>query len=304
MGLEFRRVLFRSTITMECNVHNATIKIHFSASYNYPTFNIKFNNQTLTSITKPYDNTLQEYVYSTKNIDKKIIIRDDLEDELFIKENTFDREVAYYQPVKIIKEYLVPHKEYLDLYLHEESEEYFVDLDKPKTFYEIQKRDKLEIKDRIIIEDYDFKFDDIVLNKTIDPQFISDLNLKKNGEYDVIIAPPFNGKFKVIVNNQQNYLNLIKEQNERLQDLAKLSENTIFLLNQKEVQIKEIINETSTTKEELATNYNICLENLEENKKNNSFNNIVNKTKLKLDKKITSAFFLVFSFITFLFVKK
>ena len=62
---------------------------------------------------------------------------------------------------------------------------------------------------------------------------------------------------RVIVNNQQNYLNLIKEQNERLHDLAKLSENTIFLLNQKEVQIKEIINETSTTKEELATNYNI-----------------------------------------------
>ena len=49
--------------------------------------------------------------------------------------------------------------------------------------------------------------------KYLDPQFISDLHLKKNGEYDVIIAPPFHGKFKVILNNHQNYQNLIIEQN-------------------------------------------------------------------------------------------
>lgn len=173
------------------------------------------------------------------------------EEEIFETNFRKVRQVTKYKSQDEYVKYEKYEKEYLDDYYLEEEipEGYQIDLDSKKEFYYIKTRDKVEIKDRLIIDSYDTKLEDFILFTTVDDiKITSNINYYKNGEYDINFILPFKTvKKKVIVDIKENYLKALEEQNKYLDELEKENNNLYKENNNLNSQIKEVLQNKDET---------------------------------------------------------
>lgn len=206
-------------------------------------------------------------IYALKNIEEELNIKSGFNFFYEIVENSFEpvnpmfeeKEVSEI-PVeatkfkKVVKKtkyqyedlwikYYKLEKNYLDDYYLEPLEGYQIDLEKSKEFYYTSTRDKVTIKDRLIIDNYNSKLEDLIIDSTVpDIKITSNINYYKNGSYDINFITPFKTiKETVIVDIKENYIKLLKNQNKYLKDLE-IENNRLFIENNKlNVTLKEVL---------------------------------------------------------------
>ena len=190
--------------------------------------------------------------YCDENVNGKIVNEDPIYRNIFIK-----------------YEYKIITKEYLDLYVDEASTSYKIDYNDYKTYYRYKIRDKVVLNDDMTIENKDVNLNDFILESTLkDIKITSNLNLNVNGIYDINFILPFKTiSTNVKVDIKQNYLDALKLQEQYVDYLLDASETANYSVNQKNLEIKENIidstNEINRLKEEV-NNYKTKIKILEE----------------------------------------
>jgi len=161
-------------------------------------------------------------------------------------------------------------KQYLDDYYLEPIEGYYLDLNTKKEFYYIRTRDKVEIKDNLIIDNYDTKLEDFIISTTVDNiKITSNMNYYKNGTYDINFILPFktiNEKLKV--NIAENYIKALQVQNNYLKELEQKNAGLIISNNKLNTQIKEVLQNKDKSINEVNDKIIKCKYELEELKEN------------------------------------
>ena len=190
--------------------------------------------------------------YCDKNVNGKILNESPIYRNIFIK-----------------YEYKVITKEYLDLYIDEVTTNYMIDYNDYKTYYRYKIRDKVVLNDNMLIENKDVNLNNFILESTLnDIKITSDLNLNINGIYDINFILPFKTiSTTVKVDIKENYLNALKLQEQYVDYLVDAAETANYSANQKNLEIKENI--TDSTKEinrlkEEINNYKSKIKILEE----------------------------------------
>lgn len=188
-------------------------------------------------------------------------------------ENKFRQisQVLGYQYEDTYIKYIKKEKEYLMDYYLDSIDGYEIDLDSKKEFYYKKSRDKVEIADKLVIEDYDAKLEDFILDKTVDDiKITSNVNYYKNGEYDINFILPFRTvKSKVIVDIKENYLKTLKYQNEHLKELEQDNTTLNVINNNLTTNLKEVLTEKDKIIEDTSNQivkYKSEIEMLKDNK--------------------------------------
>lgn len=153
------------------------------------------------------------------------------------------RLVTKYKTEDLYIKYYRVDRTYLDEYYLKPLDGYLIDYDTKKEFYYIKTRDKVEIKERLIIDNYNIKLEDFILNTTVDNiKITSNINYYKNGEYDINFILPFKVvKTKVIVDIKENYLKILKKQNKYLKALEEENRKLFIQNNELNVKLKEVL---------------------------------------------------------------
>lgn len=179
-------------------------------------------------------------------------------------------------------------KEYYDDYFSEKPSETAIKDDEfisKDTYYY---RDKLELKDNLIITSKEQQLNDFVLYSSTDYNLTSNADLNKNGKYTLFIETPYNKFNKDIIVDIKD--NTIKEKQDEIDDLVKQIENITNDYEEKLDEINKKLNECSECKklleekEKLLKNYekelNDCKKNLD------SKNNLIEKIKTNYELKL------------------
>lgn len=171
------------------------------------------------------------------------------------------KEEKQYRNHYIYYEQKVLEKKYLDLYL-ENSDVYKLDYEDKKILYRYKKRDKVSIEENIVIEEKNIFLEDYISYSTIpkeDIKITSNLNLSLNGTYQINFILPYKTvKQDIKVDIKENYVNLIKKQNDYIKYLEKQSEIANYKVDKKNQEIKEIIIKNTEKQNELIGNLNSC----------------------------------------------
>lgn len=177
---------------------------------------------------------LNDPVYENSKLSEKEVIKTTFRDvKMVTKYKTEDLYIKYY---KILRQYLPD-------YYETSFDDYKVDFDSKKEFYYIKKRDKVEMADNLVIDKYDIKLEDFILNTTLENiKITSNVNYYKNGEYSINFILPFKTvKEKLIVDIKENYKNALKKQNESLKELEKYSQKLFINNNKLNIELKEVL---------------------------------------------------------------
>lgn len=184
---------------------------------------------------------------------------------------------------KVIENYIVYRNNYLiqrqevitkiyeDLYLSEETEEYKIDYEDFKTYYRYSVRDKVVIKDDLIIDNKDFNLNDFILETSVDNiEITSNLNPNINGIYNINFILPFKTVSTTLkVDIKENYLYALKQQERYIDYLLDKATSATYSVDEKNLEIKENIisstEEINLLKEEI-NNYRLKIKELEERK--------------------------------------
>lgn len=189
-----------------------------------------------------------------------------------IKQTSFNivNLVTKYKTEDLYIKYEKIEREYLDDYYLEPLEDYNLDLETKKEFYYIRTRDKVEIKDELIIDNYDDKLEDFIISTTIDNiKITSNMDYYVNGEYDINFILPFKTiKEKLKVNIADNYIKALEVQNNYLKELEKENNNLIINNNKLNTEIKEILKNKDETVNEVNNQIVECEYELKELKNN------------------------------------
>lgn len=149
-------------------------------------------------------------------------------DQLYIEDIKYSYVDTIYKRYDVVKEYV-----------NYETDSY--DIEK---LYRYQKRDKIEIKDNIILTNYKYDLDDYI--KCTNKYTVTDnIDIKNNGVYSILIK--FLGKEikrSVVVNIKDNEIRLDNEN--KLEELKNI-------INEKEYEIKTILEEKEKVNEEVNT---------------------------------------------------
>lgn len=220
--------------------------------------------------------------------EEKVLILDDLNfldvNELFLEKesvstsNNFNgrliKKETSYRNHLIYYEQEITNRKYLDLYL-EASEDYKLDLNDKKTLYRFRTRNKVIIEDEIIIDKKDINLKDYITFSSIPKEKIkitSNIDLNLNGTYKVNYILPFKTVVKdAIVDLKENYINLINKQNDYIKYLKDEADKSVYKVDKKNQEIKEIIISSSKEKNEINEKYISCqieLKNLKDVKEN------------------------------------
>ncbi len=162
-------------------------------------------------------------------------------------------------------------KIYEDLYLSEETEEFKIDYEDYKTYYRYRVRDKVVIKDDLIIDDKNINLKDFILESTVDNiDITSNLNPNINGTYNINFILPFKTVSTTVkVDIKDNYLYALKQQEQYIDYLLDAAKSATYSVDEKNLEIKENIisstKEINLLKEEI-NNYKLKIKELEERK--------------------------------------
>lgn len=218
------------------NSYKFNIETEYKSNYNI-TISLVFNNE-------------ERIIGTLTNDSESLLIEEDkifYDDEEYKSEdiNSFVgkiiNEEKYYILAYIYYEYMIINKNYLDLYL-DEALEYKLDYDDYKILYSYRTRDKIIIEDNIVIDSKNINLMDYI-SASCDVKFTSDINYSKNGKYTVNYITPFKTiKKEITVDIKENYINLIKEQENALKDLKEKHDEALYKVNKKNLEIKEILN--------------------------------------------------------------
>ena len=182
-----------------------------------------------------------------------------LESEYIINENLYDE---YRYKDTYCKTYTI-NKIYSPIYTLEQYEDFNIkDETKEKVFYSYRTRDKLEIKDNLYITSYNYKLDDFVIYSSSDYEIITDLDINKNGVYNITFKTnniEVNKLLQVDIKENQikEYEDLINRLNNEINNLN----NTI---NNLKIEYEKIIEEKNKEINELNDNLKQCEENCNE----------------------------------------
>lgn len=133
-------------------------------------------------------------------------------------------------------EYYNINRVYLDGY-YNELENYLRDFDQRKTFYRYRIRDKFEIDENIIINDYNDTLNNHY-NSTVPIIINGKIDYSKNGIYEIEFIAPFKTVTKnVSINIPSNYEKNIEDLNSIINELKARLEDSI---NQNNISLKEI----------------------------------------------------------------
>ncbi len=213
-------------------------------------------------------------------------------------------------------EYDIEKKEYYDGYFKEKPSDTAIKSDEFITKDTFYYRDKIEIKDDLIINNKNQKLEDFILYSSSDYKLESNVNLNKNGKYNLSIITPYNTfnkeitvdiKDNTILEKQEEINNLNKKLDEitndyekKLQEInVKLNEcnECKDLLNEKEKLLKKYekelneskksIQEKSNLIEKMKTDYETKLKDVKDNNKAyldkiNELSSTVDSLNLKL----------------------
>lgn len=192
--------------------------------------------------------------------------------ETEIKKNKFNivNLVTKYKTEDLYIKYEKIEREYLEDYFLEPIEGYKLDLDTKKEFYYIRTRDKVEIKDNLIIDNYNTKLEDFIISTTVDNiKITSNMNYHKNGEYDINFILPFKTvKEKLKVNILENYTKALQVQNNYLKQLEIENNKLIISNNKLNTEIKEILQNKDKSINEVNNKIIECRYELQELKSN------------------------------------
>lgn len=188
-------------------------------------------------------------------------------------ENKFRQisQIVGYRYEDTYTKYIKKEKEYLNDYYLDSIDGYEIDINSKKEFYYQKWRDKVEIADKLVIDNYSTKLESFILNKTTDNiKITSNINYYKNGEYDISFILPFRTiKSKVIVDIKENYLKTIKYQNEYLKELESDNKHLTIANNTLTANLKEALKEKEQIIEDTSNQlikYSSKIEALKENK--------------------------------------
>lgn len=179
-------------------------------------------------------------------------------------------------------------KEYYDDYFSEKPSKSAIKDEEFITKNIYYYRDKLELKDNLVITSKEQKLDDFVLYSSTDYNLTSDIDLNKNGKYTLFLETPYNKFSKEVIVEIKD--NIIKEKQDEIDDLNKQIEN---IKNDYEKKLEEINNklnkcsecrELLEEKEKILKNYE---NELNDNKKSlDSKNELIEKIKINYESKI------------------
>lgn len=212
----------------------------------------------------PIENT-KEYIISEKEVDF-------LSDAEIIYRNVYD-----------LKEYKIIDRVYTGTYALSDNEEYLIDKERRKDYYRYRTRDKVVINDNLLIDSVDKNLIDFIEYTSISKEDItitSDVNYKVNGNYKINFVLPYKTITKdIVVDIKDNYVNLINEQVQYISELEESAKESTYLVDKKNLEIKDVIVEEETKVIELTESLNSCNRELKELK--NQKESLSEETKIK-----------------------
>ena len=169
---------------------------------------------------------------------------------------------TYYRNVTLLNEYKVINKNYIDDYDIEARDGYLIDKEKVKTYYRYKSRDKVEIKDNLLIDSNNIMLDSFIIYSTIpitDIKIISNVDYTKNGIYKVSYILPFETINRdVEVNIINNFTNTINKQVEYISELKNKVEVANYAVEKKNLEIKQLILEEENKINKISNELNAC----------------------------------------------
>lgn len=247
--IELSEEVFINDLKMGFHVH---ILEDAEIYYNIGFYGEELENQyaykhTHSSVNVNNDNNAFYYITSASfKVDNPLYEEKKLSEEK-IEKNKFNivNLVTKYKTEDLYIKYEKIEREYLDDYYIEEIDGYKKDLESKKEFYYVRTRDKVEILDNLIINDYNMKLEDLIIFTTVDDiKITSNMDYYKNGKYDINFVLPFKTvKEKVVVDIKENYIKALEVQNNYLKKLEEENNKLIINNNKLHTEIKEILKE-------------------------------------------------------------
>jgi len=179
-----------------------------------------------------------------------------IESEYIINENIY---TEYRYKETYCKTYTI-NKVYSPTYTKEQYEDFNIkDETKEKIFYSYRTRDKLELKDDFYINSYNYNLNDFVIYSSSDYEIITDLDINKNGTYNITF------KTNNIEVNKILQVYIKENQIKEYEDLIHSLNNEITNLNNLIINLKNEYEQTINYKNKEIENLKLELKNCEEN---------------------------------------
>ncbi|HPF83375.1 MAG TPA: hypothetical protein PLV83_04355 [Bacilli bacterium] len=194
-----------------------------------------------------------------------------------------------YRNIINLKEHEIINKEYIDEYAKKDTDIYKIDSSKYIYLYRYKKRDKVIISDDIVINSNDKNLKDFILYSSInidDIKIIDNIDYTKNGTYEVKYILPFKEVIKEVlvdikdneeelenikdlkeekleVINTNNDLNNsinndLNDKEETIKEIAEELMNSSYIIDKKNLEIKEVILEEEKNNNEIKEELNAC----------------------------------------------
>lgn len=133
-----------------------------------------------------------------------------------------------------------------------------------KDYYRYQLREKIELEDKIIITNYEQSLSDFI-KSTVDYEIITNLDISKNGTYEVEYKTAFiNVKKDVIVDIEENKLHSLEDKYNNLVSKFNDLKNKYDSLNSQLIRVNEEKKNLTISLEELQSLYNGLNKKVEE----------------------------------------
>lgn len=172
-------------------------------------------------------------VYSDLQISENIIYND-ISTKVTVKH--------WYRYKDLLYRYFNINRIYKEGYYFSSNDEY--PYQEEVTLYRYKNRHKLILVDDLIIDNYEQKLEDFIVECTTDVKIISNINYKLNGQYDIMfIFDNKEVKKKVVVDIKDNIINQLNYLIDENKDLRDDNKNLILALNKKDINIKDILQE-------------------------------------------------------------
>ena len=189
-----------------------------------------------------------------------------LQSEYILSENSYNE---YRYKDTYCRTYTL-NKIYSDIYTKDSNNDFNIkDETKSKVYYSYRTRDKLELKDNLIINTYDYNLEDFIISSSTDFEIISDININKNGTYNITFKSDTMEVKKIVeVDILENDVKAYKEEinllNNKIKDLELKYKTDI---EEKDSIINNLKSELKECKENCEEKVS-CLEKVIENKNN------------------------------------
>lgn len=245
--IELSEEVYINDLKMGFHVHiEEDADIYYNISFYGEEFeSIYASKTTHSSVNVNSDNNAFYFIKGTNLTLNNPLYEEKMLSEEKIEKNKFNivNLVTKYKTEDLYIKYERIEREYLDDYYTEEIGDYKLDLESKKDFYYVRTRDKVEISDNLIIDNYNTKLEELIISTTIDDiKITSNMDYYKNGTYDINFILPFKTiKEKIVVDIKENYIKALEVQNNYLKQLEEENNKLIINNNKLHTEIKEIL---------------------------------------------------------------